>query len=102
MSRYFVDRAGNALEPIWSYGEGQKQTMDGDAKTFSLGFGQKYVLVTNAGGVTVYIRADGVAAVSGSAGTIPLAAGLSKEFATDGDVSIIGASGAVYVMPIKA
>jgi hypothetical protein len=87
------------LAPL-DYANGIKSTMDASAKTLTPA--SAVCRVANTGSVTVYIRADGQAAVSAAKETVPLPAGevidvvLAPGAST---LSIIGASGDVFVMP---
>lgn len=100
---WLSDRSGNAIAPRWNFSAGVKTTMDGTAKAFATlaNLQDAYVLICNTGAVTVYVRADGTAAVSAAANCIPIAAGEKYELAVVGGLSIIGASGDVIVLPAR-
>ncbi len=101
--RWHLDSTGNAVAAKWDFARGLKQTMDGSAKSFGtlLNLAEAYVLITNTGSVTVYARGDGTAAVAAAKETIPIMANEKYEMAVVGGLSIIGASGDVFVMPAK-
>lgn len=101
---FLRDQMGEATpQLVYDYANGAKQTMDGSAKTFGpFAAGVDVVRVDNSGGVDVWARADGTAAVAAAAACIRVRAGFEEFIPLSPGVltvSVIGASGDVFVMP---
>lgn len=95
------DDNGNSVLERYDYPNGVKQTLSGGAWTPAIPAGTEMAMITNMGTVTIYARGDGQAAVAAAATTIPIAGGSWRTVPCVGGLSIIGASGDVYVMPVS-
>jgi hypothetical protein len=105
--QFQVDQNGAGAVPDLDYALGQASTMDATAKTLTLPVGCSGVRLFNSGAVTIFYRADGTAVATSGALRAPLGPGQFEIVAIRQDVnaaskiSLVGASGDVYVTPVR-
>lgn len=92
---------GQAVQEQYDYANGQKSTMDGTHKEPSLPAGCTAVCITNPNSVIAYARGDGSNAVAAAANTVPVLPNSWRTIPVHGGLSLIGASGDLFVMPLK-